>query len=313
MMLTFKLEDHIDKETGLFNPRPYLPVSSAGNILEVTGKLFIWMSLYDKVDQYKDLIQGILEAYRRYEVEPGFIPRTVAYQENEPQESEPNRWELAKGVGYKFHKPDKHGNGFVSQKIIGKNIDDAIKERTLWIRTDASHSQWWYFWTGIHFIGDSLPFFNPEFGILDELEENMEERLLNNKFVIKRLDGKPSADGSFFSYWPPIGNAIWRAKSISHISGAKLSWWQKRRVQANLWAYKQFIPGSPSDIINTVYTLYSIKDIYRDLYREYLKFVDLDVLRVLYLDGQESDKVRNCLDYLNIKKMKNMELLDGKE
>ncbi len=285
MALNFKIADYIDKDTGLLNPRPYLPISTAGNVLEVTGKLFIWMYLYNKVDQYKDVIQSILEAYKRYEVVPGFVPRTVAFQDKEPKESEDGKWE--------------------DHAIYVDPKPRSVTRLIIWLRTDVSHSQLWYIWRGLYLM-KIVPGMSVFDGKHKEylISNAIEERLTSQKFLIKNLAGKTVKNGKFFTYKLPFGNHIWRAKSIASLSGTKLSWWQNRRVQANAWAYRRRVWGGQSDIINTVYVLYG-QPAYHDIYMKYLMAVDMDLLKQRYLNPVKEDKVNDCLNFLNMKFMRN--------
>ena len=94
MKLNFKPTAKYDPETGLFNYRAVDNVKCLGGIPENFGKFMLYCYLYKKQKVYQDIIHFMLEAYRRYEVVEGYIPRTVAFQPQEPADSEKYRWEL---------------------------------------------------------------------------------------------------------------------------------------------------------------------------------------------------------------------------
>ena len=65
-----------DSEKRLIAPNPLVPVYSQGNILEITGKIFIAMAI-DAVPRDGEFIKMIADRYQEFWNEIKFMPRTV--------------------------------------------------------------------------------------------------------------------------------------------------------------------------------------------------------------------------------------------
>ena len=115
------IESFYDEKSGYLNADKSIPLESQGNILEKTGQILVALSHIKESDY---LINKICFGLIKNCFE-GIVPRTVSYLEKEPKERKKGLWE----------------------QVERTNLEDGPRKR--WYRTDVSHSQMAFLFSGL--------------------------------------------------------------------------------------------------------------------------------------------------------------------